>query len=106
MRKYLLLVFTLLFGFVSPAGAANLPAGFTETLVVSGISRPTAMQFAPDGRLFVTLQDGKLRVIKNGLLLAAPFISLTVDSIGERGLLGLAFDPNFDTTSHIYLYYT
>ena len=36
------------------------------------------MAFAPDGRLFVCLQDGQLRVIKNGALLATPFVSLSV----------------------------
>jgi hypothetical protein len=42
------------------------------------------MEFAPDGRIFVCLQGGQLRVIKNGSLLATPFVTLTVDSNGER----------------------
>lgn len=88
------------------ARAATLPAGFSETLVANGLSSPTSMDFAPDGRLFVCLQGGQLRVIKNGSLLPAPFVSLTVDASGERGLLGLAFDPNFTTNNFIYLYYT
>jgi glucose/arabinose dehydrogenase len=83
-----------------------LPAGFTETLVANGLSRPTAMDFAPDGRLFVCLQGGQLRVIKNGTLLATPFVSLNVDSSGERGLLGVAFDPNFASNNFVYVYYT
>ena len=53
------------------------------------------MQFAPDGRLFVCEQGGRLRVIKDGALLATPFVTLTVNSSGERGLLGVAFDPAF-----------
>lgn len=86
--------------------AATLPAGFTEAVVASGLSNPTAMQFAPDGRLFVTQQSGALRVIKNGTLLATPFLTLTVDANGERGLLGVAFDPNFVANQHVYVYYT
>ncbi len=86
--------------------AATLPAGFAETLVTSGLSNPTAMAFAPDGRLFVCQQGGQLRVIKNGALLATPFVTLPVDSAGERGLLGIAFDPNFTTNQFVYLYYT
>lgn len=86
--------------------AATLPTGFTETLVASGLSTPTAMQFAPDGRLFVCLQGGQLRVIKNGALLATPFMTVTTDSSGERGLLGIAFDPNFATNNFLYVYYT
>src|SRR5205085_4242260 len=72
----------------------SLPAGFVETPVVTtGLSFPTAMEFAPDGRLFVAQQTGQLRVIKNGALLPTPFVSLTVDAQVERGLLGIAFDP-------------
>jgi glucose/arabinose dehydrogenase len=86
--------------------AATLPVNFVETSVGSGLSNPTAMAFAPDGRIFVCQQSGQLRVIKNGALLATPFVSLTVDSNGERGLLGVAFDPNFATNRFIYVYYT
>jgi glucose/arabinose dehydrogenase len=87
--------------------AATLPAGFTETQFGSNLSGvPTAMAFAPDGRLFVCQQNGQLRVIKNGTLLATPFVSLSVSSSGERGLLGIAFDPNFGTNQFIYVYYT
>jgi glucose/arabinose dehydrogenase len=87
--------------------AATLPTGFTETQFGSNFNgTPTAMAFAPDGRLFVCLQTGQLRVIKSGTLLATPFISLSVNSSGERGLLGVAFDPNFSSNQFIYLYYT
>lgn len=86
--------------------AATLPAGFAETTIASGMSSPTAMAFAPDGRLFVAEQTGALRVIKNGALLSTPFATLSVNSSGERGLLGIAFDPQFNTNNYVYLYYT
>lgn len=89
----------------SPCAAATLPTGFVETSI-NGISGPTAMEIAPDGRIFVCQQGGNLRVIKNGALLTTPFLTLTVDSSGERGLLGVAFDPNFATNNFIYVYYT
>ncbi len=89
-----------------PAQGATLPSGFSEKLMASGLASPTAMQFAPDGRLFVCEQGGRLRVIKNGALLAAPFVTLTVASAGERGLLGVAFDPNFASNRYLYVYYT
>jgi glucose/arabinose dehydrogenase len=89
-----------------PATGATLPAGFTESLVSSGLSSPTAMDFAPDGRLFVCLQGGQLRVIKNGALLPTPFVTLMVDASGERGLLGVTFDPNFASNNFVYVYYT
>ena len=85
---------------------ATVPAGFTDTLVASGLSTPTAMALAPDGRIFVCQQGGALRVIKNGALLPTPFLTVTVDSAGERGLLGIAFDPNFVSNQLVYVYYT
>ena len=91
----------------SGLAAATLPAGFVETQFGSNLGgSPTAMAFAPDGRLFVCLQGGQLRVIKNGALLPTPFVSLSVSSSSERGLLGIAFDPNFATNQFVYLYYT
>src|SRR5689334_1257322 len=88
------------------APSATLPTGFTESLVASGISSPTAMAFAPDGRLFVCQQPGQLRVIKNDALLASPFLQVSTDSSGERGLLGVAFDPDFAANQRVYVYYT
>lgn len=91
--------------FLAPLHAATLPAGFSET-TVTGLTNPTAMAIAPDGRIFVCQQGGALRVIKNGALLATPFVTLTVDANGERGLLGVAFDPDFLTNRYVYVYYT
>lgn len=86
--------------------AATVPTGFTDSLVASGLNTPTAMALAPDGRIFVCEQGGALRVIKNGVLLPTPFLTVTVDSSGERGLLGIAFDPNFVSNQLVYIYYT
>jgi hypothetical protein len=81
-------------GIFSALSAATLPSGFVETRI-NGLAYPTAMDFAPDGRLFVCLQTGSVRVIKNGALLPTPFVTLTVDSAGERGLLGIAFEVEY-----------
>ena len=86
--------------------AQTLLPGFARVQVGSAMGSPTVMAFAPDGRIFVAQQAGALRVIKNGSLLATPFVTLTVNSTGERGLIGLAFDPNFITNQFIYVYYT
>jgi glucose/arabinose dehydrogenase len=85
---------------------ATLPGGFTESQVASALANPTAMEFAPDGRLFVCEQAGRLRIIKDGVLLATPFLTITVNSSGERGLLGVTFDPAFSSNQYIYVYYT
>ncbi len=107
IQRLVCVAICLLFsGVLLAAVAATLPTGFVETQIASGLSSPTAMEFAPDGRLFVCLQGGNLRVVKNGALLPTPFVTLTVDSSGERGLLGVAFDPSFATNNFVYVYYT
>jgi glucose/arabinose dehydrogenase len=88
------------------ARSATVPAGFTEALLAGGLSAPTAMAIAPDGRIFVCEQRGALRVVKDGVLLSTPFLNVSVDSSGERGLLGVVFDPAFETNHYVYVYYT
>lgn len=86
---------------------ATLPSSFNETQITgNGLSNTTAMAIHPDGRVFVCQQTGELRVIKNNVVLATPFTTLTVNSTGERGLLGVAFDPNYATNRFVYVYYT
>jgi glucose/arabinose dehydrogenase len=93
---------------VDPAqGAVTLPRGFVQSQVVSGLTGPMDMEFAPDGRMFVAEEAGKLLVVKpDGTLATFLDISAKVDSAGERGLMGVAFDPNFATNHFVYLHYT
>src|SRR5690242_9026133 len=91
---------------VRPSLASTLPMGFAESLVAGGMPAPTAMAFAPDGRIFVCEKAGNLRVIQNGALLPTPFLTVSVNTDGERGLIGVAIDPNFATNNFIYIYYT
>ena len=90
----------------SASGAANVPNGFERGRVAGGLDRPTAMALAPDGRIFVAEQGGKLRVISKGRLLNKPFARFRVNSEGERGLLGVALDPNFSRNGYVYVYET
>jgi glucose/arabinose dehydrogenase len=88
-------------------GSAGVTQGFTKNESwVTGLSAATAFAQAPDGRLFIAEQGGALRVVKNGVLLPTPFVQLVVDSTGERGLLGVAFDPNFTVNHWVYVYHT
>ena len=100
-------VAVLAFSASSARGAATLPPNFARSQVVGGLAEPTAMEFAPDGRLFVAEQRGTLRVVKAGGKLAT-FLNISggVDSAGERGLLGVTVDPGFSTNHYVYLYYT
>jgi glucose/arabinose dehydrogenase len=93
-------------GFATGAHASTLPTGFSETRLAAGLN-PTGLEFAPDGRVFVTIKSGSIRVIKNGVLLATPFVTIpNVDVYNERGLLSVTFDPNFATNNYVYVYYT
>jgi glucose/arabinose dehydrogenase len=76
--------------------------------LVTNIGGPTALAFTPDGRLLITTQDGQLRVFQNGTLLATAALDLSgqICANGERGLLGVAVDPDFSSNRFIYLFYT
>src|SRR5262249_18444794 len=65
----------------------------------------TAMEVTADGRLFVCEQTGALRVIKEGKLLAQPFVKLPVEAKWERGLIGVTVAPNFPAPPHVFVCY-
>ncbi len=98
------------------AAAATLPNGFSEVAVTGAnlITRGTAIAFAPDGKLFVLEQGGTIEVYDGSgasawTRLQANFFAntpLNVDSNNERGLLGIAFDPNHLSNRFVYVYYT
>lgn len=93
---------------VNPA-VPPVPA-FSHVLVGGGLNKPTAMQIAPNGDIYVCEQAGKLRVFQNGVLQSNSPVVLNANTDGpsntERGLLGLTFDPDFANNRYIYLYYT
>ena len=87
--------------------AQTLPSDF-EDVAVTSVAGPTSLAFTPDGRLLITTQGGQLRVYQNGALVATPALDLAsrLCTNSERGLLGIAVDPNFAANNFIYLYYT
>ncbi|MEU4295057.1 PQQ-dependent sugar dehydrogenase [Kribbella sp. NPDC026596] len=91
-----------------PAGAATLPTGFRDTVVLSGLTNPTVLQFAPDGRIFVGQKNGVIKVFQS-LTDTSPItvanLSTQVDDYWDRGLLGLAVPPNFPTNPYLYVLY-
>ena len=77
----------------SPAGASTLPTGFRDSVVLSGLTNPTVLQFAPDGRIFVGQKNGVIKVFQsltdtNPVTVAD--LSSKVDDYWDRGLLGMA----------------
>ena len=93
---------------VSFGGSGSVPPGFSkDDSWVAGLTNATAFAQAPDGRIFVCEQGGRLRVVKNGSLLATPFHTFSgVDSSGERGLIGIALHPGFASNGWVYVHYT
>src|SRR5688572_23072700 len=90
----------ILFVLFAYTQAQTLPANFQRVQVTASLSNPTAMAFTPDGRVLICQQSGQLRVVKNGSLLSTPAVTLSVNTSGERGLIGVAVDPNFTTNQY------
>ncbi len=85
------------------SGPLTLPRGFKAETIATGITGATALEIAPDGRIFICEQTGALRVVKNGRLLERPFATFEVDSQWERGLIGVCVDPDFSKNGYIYV---
>ncbi len=92
---------------VPPVAPDEAPAVVIDVEVVAtGLNTPWAIDFAPDGRIFITERPGRVRIIENGQLLDEPWITIDIARGGESGLLGLALDPQFEQTRFVYLAYT
>ena len=80
---------------------------FRVETVLTGLEIPWSMNFAPDGRLFVTERPGRVRIVTPGS--SSSELALTIDDVyaqGEAGLLGLALDPDFAQNRFVYIYYS
>lgn len=87
------------------------PDNYRWQLIAEGFEHPIFLTHAGDGsgRLFVAEQSGKIRVIQNGEILSEPFLDLTglaVENAFERGLLGLAFHPDYAHNGRFFVNYT
>jgi len=105
MRPAFLLCALLLSG---PAFAQSVQSDYhVVDAVPSGLSGPRALTFLPDGRVLIAEKaTGRIRVLKNGALLAKPFVDLPVNFAGSRGALGLAAAPDFAASKQVYVFYT
>lgn len=111
MKRVLLL---LLAAACNGGGSADpdpppMVAGVRLVEVASGFSSPLYVASPPgDARLFVVEQVGRIRIIQNGAVLPTPFLDLrgSLTTGGERGLLSVAFHPQFASNGFFYVYYT
>lgn len=87
---------------------AAVPPDFQSALVAGGgLDGPSGFDIAPDGRIFILERSGRVKIFKDGTLLAQPFADLPSMASGDRGLIGIAFDPEFGVANHfVYFYYT
>jgi glucose/arabinose dehydrogenase len=94
---------------VTQVASAAVPAGFTDTAVISGLTAPTQAAFAADGRVFIAEKSGIIKVF-DGLGDTTPTVfadlRAQVHDFWDRGLLGLALDPQFPATPHVYVLYS
>ena len=90
--------------------ASNLPPGFSEEKVTTAMAyQATVFAFVPDGRILIAEKPGIIRVYKGGAIVPTPFLDITgrVNQYVDRGLLGLAIDPDFASGKpYIYVAYT
>ncbi len=83
-----------------------VPTGFeTTTLINSGLDMPVALNFTPDGRLWILELGGKIKIYKNNNLLPQEFASVPAYVNSDRGALGIVSDPNWNTFPYIYVYF-
>src|SRR5689334_13905628 len=110
ISKILYFFFTIVLFFLcwqNPKSFAAPPANFQATQIIgSDLDVPTGFDFAPDGRIFILERTGDVRIYKNGSLLPTPFTHLDSSNSGDRGLIGIAFDPDFANNHFVYFYYT
>lgn len=92
----------------APAAAQTTAesAGFAVSTYASGLTEPVAIEFAPDGRLFVAELGGTVRIVRDGAVAWLPFAHVSVFHENENGLLGLALDPAFDANGYVYVFAT
>jgi glucose/arabinose dehydrogenase len=88
------------------AQESSPPRALSIETFITGLDTPWAIDFAPDGRIFVTERAGRVRVIEQGKLRPDPWLTLEVAATGEAGLMGLAVDPQFAKNRYIYVAHT
>ncbi len=110
-RRFTLCLLTLVV--LATSVSAFAQATFNDTRFTQEVAvqmapyYPIGFAWAPDGRMFVWHKSGVVRIVKNGQVLSTPFIDISnhVNSAVDRGLIGLALDPNFSQNGYVYLAY-
>jgi glucose/arabinose dehydrogenase len=91
------------------AAAVVVPSGFEDSIVLSGLTQPTVVRFASDGRIFVAEKSGVIKEfagLSDGTATIFADLSTNTYNFWDRGLLGLALDPQFPTAPYVYVLYS
>ena len=111
LTKFMRILRLLLIAFLAACGLpqeqlAGTPPDLKIEVLVRGLDTPWALDFAPDGRIFITERPGRIRIVEGGRLLPEPWMTLEVAAVGEAGLMGFALDPQFGQNRFVYVAYT
>ena len=106
ITRLVLIIAVIACGTAQEQLAGSTPENVNLDIVARGLDTPWAIDFAPDGRFFITERPGRIRVVEKGQLQSEPWLVLDVTEAGEAGLLGLALDPKFAENRHVYVAYT
>ncbi len=104
MKEILFVIF--IFSSIPFVFAQEYPdLGVKVETVAENLDIPWSIVWDPDGTIFFTERNGNVRIIKDGIVLEKPILSLDVGGF-EGGLLGMTMDPNYSENHYVYLYYT
>ena len=110
MRSFITLLgaCALLASLASPTSAATYPAGFDETILANGLDKTSDATQAPDGRIFIAEQNGRVKVLPTGSSTATTILDISsrVNSYDDRGLVGIAVDSDFAHNNYLWLLYS
>ena len=93
----------------APASAGTVPSGFQDTVALSGLTQPTNLSFAPDGRIFVSEKSGVIKEfddLSDNTPTIVADLRTDVYNFWDRGLLGHGSRPPFPTRPYLYVLYT
>lgn len=95
-------------GTAKAAAQATLPAGFTDSIAIRGLTNPTVAQFASDGSIVVAEKSGRIwsyTSLSDDHPTLVADLSASVEDYWDRGLLGMALAPHYPSDNHIYVLY-
>ena len=104
LRPFVLLACAAAICFSTRSNSAS--AEIVTEILVRALDTPWALDFAPDGRIFISERPGRIRIVEHGQLRPEPWLTLEVEATGEAGLLGIAIDPQFSQNRFVYAAYS